>query len=521
MCLTFKVRPSADIFEALSNIERMTPCSERDSFDGEYRPTGSESSEDDLSMVEHIHPRHIDSHARTKYSSKSHHSEILGLPNNAPPTKSTTSSISEEQAATVSHRTPTKMQEDWSQMLERDGYVLISDPAPQLRMPEETKTNTNSVTKSGKCTEGALCDDSTGSKRRNEGGKDSTCGLDSRSVKAPQNQRTDTHKRHGSPLKTQEEAYLQHLSSAAQGDPRNDGHVYQLSKTPSKDLETEFVARIRYTDFQKSSPSVSHSGQQTVVTSTRDSPSHTAFRTEPDMIQVGIAASYDQHPAHTRQCSESLAERHQQAPDIGHMRGNSTPPTCSMPLRSAELGHEIAPWAIQLGELIARACVSKLEKGSLGAKLMANLNGLQRQAVTDPAEESLTATATPQEWQTQEAQGLDGIEEGQTDSATTASEQNLRDYPEISRKVPRANRLSWQELITVGRIINSYQRHWKAPYAFSRCGHLLVKYRRLLKKSDAHGRKWSAKEITRVLKSKQPYGPTLEELEGRASSMKL
>ena len=528
--LAFKIQFLANKLAACPDVGRVGPSYERDTFDSEYQPEDSDSSEDDVSEDERFQSRGINSHAQTKRPSTPSHSNILGIPKNnpkkTPRTKLTRASISNEQSVTESRRPPSEVKEDWTRRLERDGYVLISGPAAEQRTQDPTGTNITRVAKSCKFAKEALCN------KKSTGNGDRDRGNDSRFVNPSQTQRTDTYKGHRSPLKTQKEAYHQYLTSAPGDSAKDNSHAYQPSKAPLKGSEPRLVAGGQITDL--------------VNTSTRDSSSQNIARAESTMSQIGYSASYDQHSANMVQRFESLARTRQELPEIHDVRGGPTVTASSMPSQSLGLTNEIMPWAIQLIELVARACVSELEKRPFVTQSMAYFRGLQGQAVTDPTEEIPTAPMVPEDWQTQEALGLHDGDQNVSDNAitakdmdprkspklsrkvprrsskaTTAKKQSRRDYPKLSRKVPRAERCNSQELITVGRTVNAYQRHWQAPYAFSRRGHLRAKYHYLVDSVDAKGCKWSGKETARVFASNKPCGLTFMELEGRASSMEL
>ena len=106
-------------------------------------------------------------------------------------------------------------------------------------------------------------------------------------------------------------------------------------------------------------------------------------------------------------------------------------------------------------------------------------------------------------------------EQNNTRSAPTLQrEQRLRDYPEINMNIMQWEEHSDQTLVTVGRTVNSYQRHFQAPYAFSRTCCLRPAYDHLRNRADVNGELWSHKDVRRVLKGQTPCGPTLAQLQG-------
>ncbi len=70
--------------------------------------------------------------------------------------------------------------------------------------------------------------------------------------------------------------------------------------------------------------------------------------------------------------------------------------------------------------------------------------------------------------------------------------------PELDRNVPMHLRLPDQGIIDIGRIVNPYQRHVKAPEAFSRGGCLHQDYKHLLTQQNNGVSVWTADEIKRV-----------------------
>ena len=81
-------------------------------------------------------------------------------------------------------------------------------------------------------------------------------------------------------------------------------------------------------------------------------------------------------------------------------------------------------------------------------------------------------------------------------------QERKRRHPELSRDVPRNQRLSDRRLIEIGKRLNSYQRHVGAPYAFSWRGRLFAEYDYLLTRLNADGSHgWDAKEKARVKNS--------------------
>ena len=72
--------------------------------------------------------------------------------------------------------------------------------------------------------------------------------------------------------------------------------------------------------------------------------------------------------------------------------------------------------------------------------------------------------------------------------------------PKISRDVPEHNRLSDGDIIKIGRIKNSYERHRKAPQAFSWGGRLYREYKHLVVRTVNGVPVWTAAQIMRLTK---------------------
>lgn len=111
-------------------------------------------------------------------------------------------------------------------------------------------------------------------------------------------------------------------------------------------------------------------------------------------------------------------------------------------------------------------------------------------AAVQPAPAPTTATTAP-------AQGGNRAGRVRTRKKKRRSpvEWELR-FPELDRNVPR---LPDEDIIRVGRIVNFYQRHQKAPYAFSRRGRLrLGPYKYLLARHRDGVPGWTADEISRL-----------------------
>ena len=80
----------------------------------------------------------------------------------------------------------------------------------------------------------------------------------------------------------------------------------------------------------------------------------------------------------------------------------------------------------------------------------------------------------------------------------SASERRRR-YPRLDKNVPEHLRLPPEEIIKLGRIKKAYERHLKAPYAFSDTGRLYAPYKELLVRLDSNGSTvWDANEISRL-----------------------
>ena len=91
-------------------------------------------------------------------------------------------------------------------------------------------------------------------------------------------------------------------------------------------------------------------------------------------------------------------------------------------------------------------------------------------------------------------------------------EQKRRDYPEVDLNVRQWQPHPDRTLVTIGKLMNSYQRHFQAPYAFCRGGVLKKDFEYLRKKRDADGHKWSDADYRRLHNSKEPKRPTFAEL---------
>lgn len=81
----------------------------------------------------------------------------------------------------------------------------------------------------------------------------------------------------------------------------------------------------------------------------------------------------------------------------------------------------------------------------------------------------------------------------------TRAERKATDRPEIPRDVPMDLRRSDPFLLKVGKIVNPYERHVEAPYAFAWSGRLYAEYNRLLTEKDEHGGLVFTKEEIRRL----------------------
>lgn len=74
--------------------------------------------------------------------------------------------------------------------------------------------------------------------------------------------------------------------------------------------------------------------------------------------------------------------------------------------------------------------------------------------------------------------------------------------PGLPSNVPMALRKSDQELIQVGKLPNPYERHQRAPYAFTRLGHVRTAYLGLGDAVDAAGASvWTWHELRRMFKA--------------------
>ena len=81
----------------------------------------------------------------------------------------------------------------------------------------------------------------------------------------------------------------------------------------------------------------------------------------------------------------------------------------------------------------------------------------------------------------------------------TAAERKATDQPEYDRNVPEHLRHSEEMLIQIGRIVNGYTRHERAPEVFAWNGRLYSEFDRLLTKCDMHGNVvWDWKTISRL-----------------------
>ena len=81
----------------------------------------------------------------------------------------------------------------------------------------------------------------------------------------------------------------------------------------------------------------------------------------------------------------------------------------------------------------------------------------------------------------------------------TVAERKATDQPELDRNVPPHLRQPDDVLIDIGRNVNGYRRHTKAPEAFNWHGRLYSEYDYLLTQLDEYGNPmWDCKEIARL-----------------------
>ncbi|CAF9934242.1 hypothetical protein IMSHALPRED_009641 [Imshaugia aleurites] len=97
------------------------------------------------------------------------------------------------------------------------------------------------------------------------------------------------------------------------------------------------------------------------------------------------------------------------------------------------------------------------------------------------------------------AQDGNGAEEQhvRTGKRPSRAEQQLR-LPVLDRNVPNHLRLTNEGIVDIGRIVNPYERHTKAPYAFSWSGRLWKEYHGLLTRCSNGVSVWTADEIKRL-----------------------
>ena len=89
-------------------------------------------------------------------------------------------------------------------------------------------------------------------------------------------------------------------------------------------------------------------------------------------------------------------------------------------------------------------------------------------------------------------------ERASTKRTRKTTEERKAEEPEFSKNVPEEDRLPDEVLIKIGKIVNGYQRHRRAPYTFSHNGRLRSEYQRLVN-HRSEDCQWTAKEIFRLL----------------------
>ena len=126
---------------------------------------------------------------------------------------------------------------------------------------------------------------------------------------------------------------------------------------------------------------------------------------------------------------------------------------------------------------------------------------LERLPATTPTQAAAVAPATaPTATANAAGQGGDGAEGSQVrkkKKRPSRAERQLK-RPVLDRHVPAHLRLPDQGIVEVGRLVNHYERHAKAPYAFGWSGRLYAEYKHLLTRSGDGVPVWTADEINRV-----------------------
>ena len=81
-------------------------------------------------------------------------------------------------------------------------------------------------------------------------------------------------------------------------------------------------------------------------------------------------------------------------------------------------------------------------------------------------------------------------------------------FPALPDKIRKKDREPKKQLIRIGKIVNGYERHKRAPYAWARDGRLTQKYRYLTR---AAGQEWSKEVQKRHTRYAAPSNPTRKE----------
>ena len=187
---------------------------------------------------------------------------------------------------------------------------------------------------------------------------------------------------------------------------------------------------------------------------------------------------------------DAQRRRHQSVPvnvasrsTTGDERNHSFP---FAPQRQDNALHEIS------NNAILQRCVDKLEKV------------LERLPAAVPAQIAVPGSVSaPAASITAPAQGVNRVEQPRAGRNTRrlSHAERLRRFPKCDRNVPEHLRHTEEEIIEIGRIVNWYERHKRAPEAFGwGRGRLYSEYNELLGRSINGVPVWTADEIRRVTK---------------------
>ena len=156
------------------------------------------------------------------------------------------------------------------------------------------------------------------------------------------------------------------------------------------------------------------------------------------------------------------------------------------PQREDNALHEIS------NNAILQSCVDKLEKV------------LERLPAAVPAQIAAPGSVlAPAASETAPAQGVNRVGQPPAGRNTRglSHAERLRRFPKRDRNVPEHLRHTEEEIIEIGRIVNWYERHKRAPEAFGwGRGRLYSEYNELLSRSINGVPVWTADEIRRVTK---------------------